>query len=125
MVTLVQSALPGADFFRGKTVNFGVPWAALSVSLNIIVTCLITIKLLRARRQLKKSLPEHSLRMYTGVAAILVESALPFSVLGIVFAVTYGKNLDVGPAFLFVWATFCVCSVPVHHSSLGEFMLFT
>jgi len=110
MVTLVQSALPGADFFRGETVNFGVPWAALSVSLNIIVTCLITFKLLSARRQLKQSLPEDSLRMYTGVSAILVESALPFSVLGIVFAVTYGKNLDVGPAFLFVWAAFCALS---------------
>lgn len=108
IVTLYQSAVPGSNFFRGKTVNFGVPWASLSVSLNIIVTTLIIYKLLHGRKQLKKVLPRDALEMYTGISAILIESALPFSILGIVFAVTYGKNLDEGPAFLFVWATFCV-----------------
>ncbi|KAF4620402.1 hypothetical protein D9613_001180 [Agrocybe pediades] len=107
VVTLVQSAIPGANFFQGAPVNFGVPWASLSVSLNIIVTGLISYQLLSARHQLKKTLPAESLQMYTGVTAILVESALPFSLMGIVFAVTYGKNMDVGPAFLFVWATLC------------------
>ena len=110
VVTLVQSAIPGANFFKGAPVNFGVPWASLSVSLNIVVTCLISYQLLSARHQLKKTLPAESLQMYTGITAILVESALPFSVMGIIFAVTYGKNMDVGPAFLFVWATLCVSS---------------
>ncbi|KAF9479329.1 hypothetical protein BDN70DRAFT_906328 [Pholiota conissans] len=110
MITLVQSAVPGSNFFRGKTVNFGVPWAALSVSLNIIVTAMIIVRLLQARQQLKRSLPPEALQMYTGVSAILIESALPFSILGIAFAITYGKNLDEGPAFLFIWATFCALS---------------
>lgn len=110
LVTLYQSAVPGSHFFRGNTVRFGVPWAALSVALNIVVTALITYQLMRCRKQLKRILPEDALRMYTGVSAILIESALPFSILGILFAITYGKNMDVGPAFLFVWATFCALS---------------
>ncbi|KAI0319584.1 hypothetical protein OF83DRAFT_1054702 [Amylostereum chailletii] len=110
LVTVVQSALPGSDFFKGKTVNFDVPWTALSVALNIVVTCLITYRILRARRALRETLSPESLRVFTGVIAILIESALPFSVLGIVFTVTYGKNLDGGPAFSFIWGTLCALS---------------
>ena len=111
IVTLVQSAYPGSNFFRGATVDFGVPWAALSVGLNIVVTALITFRLLNAHHRLKKVLPDHIVHMYTGMAAIFIESALPFSILGIAFAITYGLHSDIGPAFLFVWATFCVCGV--------------
>ncbi|KAF8142292.1 hypothetical protein K438DRAFT_1878334 [Mycena galopus ATCC 62051] len=106
MVMLVQSALPGSDFFRGKTVNFGVTWAALSVSLNVTLTALITFRILRARHAIQQHDSDKSLSVYIGVAAILVESSLPFSILGVIFAVTYGKNLDIGPAFLFTWTTF-------------------
>ncbi|KAF9553340.1 hypothetical protein CPC08DRAFT_713833 [Agrocybe pediades] len=110
IVTLVQSSHPGSNFFRGAPVDFGVPWAALSVALNIVVTVLITYKLLTAHHRLKKVLPDHAVRMYTGMSAIFIESALPFSILGIAFAVTYGLHSDIGPAFLFVWATFCALS---------------
>lgn len=110
MVMLVQSALPGSDFFRGQTVNFGVPWAALSVSLNVTLTALIAFRILRARHAIEKHLEDSakSLGVYLGIAAILIESSLPFSILGIIFIVTYGKNLDIGPAFLFTWTTFAV-----------------
>ena len=108
IVTLYQSARPGEHFFQGSTVDFGVPWAVLSVSLNVTITTFIVYQLLRVRSQLAGILPDDALQTYTGICAILVESALPFSVLGIVFAVTYGMHLPVGPAFLFVWAAFCV-----------------
>ncbi|KAJ6602434.1 hypothetical protein DFH09DRAFT_899946 [Mycena vulgaris] len=111
MVMLVQSALPGSNFFRGQTVNFGVPWAALSVSLNVTLTAMITYRILRARSAIKEHRdPDDSLLVYISIAAILIESSLPFSILGIIFTVTYGKNLDVGPAFLFTWATFAALS---------------
>ncbi|KAI0316437.1 hypothetical protein OF83DRAFT_247053 [Amylostereum chailletii] len=44
--------------------------------------------------------------MYTSVIAILVESALPFSVLGIVTIAVTGKNVFVNSVFLIVWGTF-------------------
>ncbi|CAA7269971.1 unnamed protein product [Cyclocybe aegerita] len=110
LVTLVQSALPGSQFFRGLAVNFGVPWTSLSVSLNVFVTALIITRLMVLRQNCKGLLPRDTLNMYTGVSALLIESALPFSVLGIVFAITYGKNLSVGPAFAFLWGTFSAIS---------------
>ncbi|KAJ2935475.1 hypothetical protein H1R20_g1623, partial [Candolleomyces eurysporus] len=59
----------------------------LTVSTNIIVTTLITIRLSRARRTLSKLLPSRNMQLYTGVVAILIESALPLSIFGIVAAV--------------------------------------
>ncbi|KAF7348573.1 hypothetical protein MVEN_01374900 [Mycena venus] len=111
MIMLVQSALPGSDFFRGKTVDYGVPWAALSVSLNVTLTALITLRILLARRAIKQfQVSDKSFGVYFSVAAMVIESSLPFSLLGLIFAVTYGKNLDIGPAFLFTWATFAALS---------------
>jgi hypothetical protein len=59
----------------------------LTVSTNIIVTSLITFRLLRARRALAMVLPSVDMRVYTGVIAILVESAAPLTVSGIVAAI--------------------------------------
>lgn len=105
--TTIQSAAPGTTFFKGKVVNFGVPWASLAVAYNVVVTALIVGKLLYTRRQIKGVLPAESLRTYTGVAAILIESAMPFSIMGIIFAVIYSnQNLQYSPAFLFIWGSF-------------------
>jgi hypothetical protein len=59
----------------------------LTVSTNIVVTSLITFCLLRARRALAKVLPSADMRVYTGVIAILVESAAPLTIFGIVSAI--------------------------------------
>jgi hypothetical protein len=65
-------------------------WSAstfLTVSTNIIVTSFITFHLVLARRTLSKVLPSADLQLYTGVIAILIESAEPLTVLGIIAAI--------------------------------------
>ncbi|KAJ2915205.1 hypothetical protein MD484_g5199, partial [Candolleomyces efflorescens] len=59
----------------------------LTVSTNIIVTSLITFRLVRARRALVKILPAADVHVYTGVIAILVESAAPLAIFGIIAAI--------------------------------------
>ncbi|KAJ7583570.1 hypothetical protein C8J56DRAFT_954370 [Mycena floridula] len=112
IVMLVQSAIPGSQFFLGKTVDFGVVWAALTVSFNVTITGIITLRILKARRLARsvKNAPAIYTNIYTSFAAILIESSLPFTVLGIVFAVSYGKHLAEAPALLFVWAAFSALS---------------
>ncbi|PBK87116.1 hypothetical protein ARMGADRAFT_939446 [Armillaria gallica] len=123
----VQSAIPGSNFFRGKIVDFGVPWASLSVALNAIVTILIIIRILKVRHQLQAALGHNealsdTIRMYTGVLALLVESVFPYSLFGVVFAITYGKNMDVAPAFTFIWGTFGAMSpqIIIFRVALGQ-----
>jgi hypothetical protein len=59
----------------------------LTVSTNIVITSLITFRLLRARRALAKVLPSADMQVYTGAIAIRVESAPPLTVFGIVAAI--------------------------------------
>ncbi|KAF5353569.1 hypothetical protein D9757_013705 [Collybiopsis confluens] len=106
LVLTVETAIPGSNFFAGIQVNFGIAWATFSVVTNVVVTSLISLKLIRARHQLKELLPndEESLRTYTGPVAILIESALPYSILGIVWAIMYGKDNVSAPALSMIWA---------------------
>ncbi|KAJ7599467.1 hypothetical protein C8J56DRAFT_708130, partial [Mycena floridula] len=103
---LVESARPSDNFFDGLVVTFGVYWAALSVTLNVIVTALVVSRILQARRYLLRHSPDRArtINAYTGLMALLIESSLPFTVIGVAFAITYGKHLDIGTAFLFVWS---------------------
>ena len=58
----------------------------LTVSTNVIVTSMISFHLIRARRGLSKVLPSRDLKLYTGVVALLLESALPLAIFGIMYA---------------------------------------
>jgi hypothetical protein len=57
------------------------------VSTNVVVTSLITFHLLCARRALAKVLPLADMQVYTGVIAILVESAAPLTIFGVIAAI--------------------------------------
>ncbi|KAJ8090151.1 hypothetical protein PM082_018736 [Marasmius tenuissimus] len=109
IVSCVQSALPGSSFFEGKAVSFAIPWISLTCSLNVLLTILITYRLVHARRyvRLGSSLQASDLvRMYTGPVAIFIESALPFSVLGVIFAILLGKGIAVYAIFSAVWGSY-------------------
>ncbi|KAJ2923528.1 hypothetical protein H1R20_g13566, partial [Candolleomyces eurysporus] len=95
-------ALPGATCLCAPVLNFiftyrndlpnksirvyETAYIFLVVSTNVLVTFLIVFHLLRARRTLSKLLPSKDMRLYTGVVAILIESALPLSIFGIIAA---------------------------------------
>jgi hypothetical protein len=59
----------------------------LTVSTSIIVTGFITFRLCRARWTLSKLLPTADAQLYTGVITILIESAAPLTVFGIISAI--------------------------------------
>ncbi|KAK7041930.1 hypothetical protein VNI00_008912 [Paramarasmius palmivorus] len=110
ILLIYESALPGANFFRGNAVDFGVPYVALTLSVNIIVTLLICARLLAVRNQMRTLLgPEHA-TMYTSIVAIMIESAAPFTVLGILYVITYAQHSSTSIAFVQVWGDFCAIS---------------
>ncbi|EAU92073.1 hypothetical protein CC1G_09594 [Coprinopsis cinerea okayama7 len=65
----------------------------LTVLLNIILTSLLSIRLLRAQRDLSKVLPNRDMKLYTRVVAILIESAVPLTVFSLVSAVLDAVNV--------------------------------
>jgi hypothetical protein len=96
----------------GPTISlqYIVPWVSLSVSLNIIVTSMICFRILRMRALLRQVDGQGTLStMYTNVAAMLIESAAPFTILGIGLLITLIQNGPLLYGFGYIWTMFCVC----------------
>lgn len=73
----------------------------LSVLVNLLITILIATRLLRARRKLTALFPDSKgAAQYTGVIAILIESAIPISVFGLGFAIILGVTHNGDPDLL-------------------------
>ncbi|KAI0340440.1 hypothetical protein BDW22DRAFT_1309572, partial [Trametopsis cervina] len=104
VLELVASFKPGGFFFGTKSVNFGTPYYSLTIGLNIVVTALICARLLSLSRVIRESMGPENARIYTGVASIMIESALPYSLMGIVFLVPYARGQLVAVALGQVWA---------------------
>ncbi|KAJ7454745.1 hypothetical protein FB451DRAFT_1373402 [Mycena latifolia] len=105
----IQSGLPGGDIFHGTTVNFGIPWVVLTIVFNILVTAMISVRLLWMHSRANKVLGAATKR-YTGLLAILVESALPFTLLGIGYLATYTKEVPESLALAGIWGAFVTLS---------------
>jgi len=104
IIELVLAGKPDGNFFHGKVINFGVPYYSLTIALNVVVTALICGRLWKLGSAVSKALGRDSARMYTSVASILIESAAPYSLVGIMFLVPYARGSGTAIAFGQVWA---------------------
>ncbi len=69
-----------------------VAYRSSSVAFNILVTFMMVIRLLLMRKRIRASLgPQHG-RLYTGLAALMIESALPHTVISILLIGLYCSN---------------------------------
>ncbi|KXN83329.1 hypothetical protein AN958_01565 [Leucoagaricus sp. SymC.cos] len=102
---LVWAGTPHGNFFIGKSRNFGIPYYAITIGLNIIVTGLIWGRIVRLNRALFK-LPEddHPWRFHTNPYSIFIESAALYSLFGIIFLVPYAMQSQTSIAFGQMWA---------------------
>ena len=78
------------------------------MSLNVIVTSMICFRLLRMRALAREVLTPETSKMYTSIAAMLIESAAPFTILGIVVVVIGAQEKPLTWGFAYIWAMFCV-----------------
>lgn len=91
-------------------------WIFLSIGVNVIVTGLVAYRLLKIRRQMATALAARDLKIYLGIVGILVESALPLTISGLVFAITFAPDLSANTGVgiarsvaLSVWFSLTVC----------------
>lgn len=111
ILQLITAAMPGsASLFGGKAVNFGVPYYSITISINVLVTLAICYRLGRLSKAVSRALGHQNAHMYTSVASMLVESAAPYSIVGIMFLVPYARGSQTALAFGQVWAKLtCLC----------------
>ncbi|KAI0649025.1 hypothetical protein C8Q79DRAFT_488197 [Trametes meyenii] len=95
ILTLFQSSRPDADLWSQTTVQFSVPYFSISIGLNIMLTLLLVIRLLCMSSYIGRTIgPAHG-KTYISVAAMLLESATPYAVTGLIFIITYARNSNV------------------------------
>lgn len=119
ILLLYSSGSPSADFFSGLSVKFGLSYYSLTIGLNIILTCLILGRIIYLSKAVYVPQKKSSLHKYI---SIIVESALPYSIAGIAWLVSYGLESDIQIFFGGLYAMFTVSISLVGHgvrSALG------
>lgn len=93
----------------------------ISLTVNIIITILIIIRLLMYRRTILDVLPKEHARHYVSIATIMVESAALYSVLALIFIITYAVNNPMNQIFLTAASCAQVC-IPNSFSQIPVFI---
>ncbi|CDO69072.1 hypothetical protein BN946_scf184992.g21 [Trametes cinnabarina] len=94
---LYESGRPDGNYFAGLATKFGTAWNSLTFCFNVIVTSLICGRIIYLGRRL--SFSDEGTRTYTGAVAIIVESALPFTIGSMAYVISYGMGSDIAIAF--------------------------
>ncbi|KAF9527937.1 hypothetical protein CPB83DRAFT_814802 [Crepidotus variabilis] len=110
IATVVKINEPNNILLSGRASKFSVTAIILSAVFNILVTIMISVRLLWAQHNFRKHAVESKERTYTGVVAILVESACPLAISGLIAAILDSQKHPVTYPVAVVWAFFVVAS---------------
>ena len=86
--------------FENSSINWTIPYFTLSLSLNILVTIAIVLRLLVYRHRIAGVLGSSHGSQYTSIAAMIVESAAIYSVFSICFLIPFALNSSISQIFL-------------------------
>ncbi|KAI0833560.1 hypothetical protein BC628DRAFT_1308805, partial [Trametes gibbosa] len=95
ILSVFQTSRPDASLWSTTGVIFSVPYFSISIGLNILLTLLIVVRLLWMSYSAKHSIGSDHSKTYVSIAAMLLESAAPYAVTGVIFIITYARNSDV------------------------------
>ncbi|PPR03792.1 hypothetical protein CVT24_007472 [Panaeolus cyanescens] len=98
----LQSSKPGLSLYSAVPVAFGTAYYMVSLSVNIVLTILITIRLYLYRRRVNKTLNPDYGTHYFSLATIIIESAASYSICALMFIVTYAVGHPINQIFLAV-----------------------
>lgn len=89
---LITETRPGDIFWEEKSRLYGIIFHTLCVSLNLLISLLITAKLLTMRKKLEIALGKLGASFYTSWFTILVESGGFATLWGIIYLATLAQN---------------------------------
>ncbi|KIP10243.1 hypothetical protein PHLGIDRAFT_125731 [Phlebiopsis gigantea 11061_1 CR5-6] len=98
------SSRPDADFFAGLSAKLEIGFRSLVLAINFLVTFLICGRIMYVSKEVKQSLGKEAARPYTSIVAMIVESALPYTVVGIMYIISFGLNSPLSILFLSIYA---------------------
>jgi hypothetical protein len=88
----IQASRPTTDIYDEDTLRFSVPYASLSMSLNVLISISLLWRIIDLRRQLPANMDNKTRTRYTSIEAMVVESALPLGLVSFAFVISYGVH---------------------------------
>jgi len=88
------SGSPGADIFAGEAAHIVIAYFSTTIGLNVLLTVLICSRIIAQARRVRDVFGAEGARTYTNAAAVIIESALPYTAAGIATVVSMGLNSD-------------------------------
>ncbi|RDX46529.1 hypothetical protein OH76DRAFT_1528507 [Lentinus brumalis] len=85
---------------KGTTVPSCTAYYTISLALNVLLTCLITLRILSCRRKLLELLPEAHRQLYLSLVAIIIESAVIHPAFAITFVSSFGMDAPINQVFV-------------------------
>ncbi|KAF9011268.1 hypothetical protein BDQ17DRAFT_875054 [Cyathus striatus] len=98
----LQSSQPGLSLYSKLPMAYGTTYYVISLSVNIILTILISLRLFMYRRRILVTLPEEHAKHYVSLATIFIESAALYSIFALIFIISYAINNPINQIFLAV-----------------------
>lgn len=92
ILALVEVNLPLSNAWTALSRKFALAYFTLSLSLNAVLTLLITARLLMYRHRARVQLGVNHGTPYTSIAAMLVESSALYSTVSLIFIISYARN---------------------------------
>lgn len=99
-VLFILQCSANSPWVNGGNVNWTIPFFALSLGLNILLTLAIALRLVIFRRHVVSVLGKGYGSQYTSIAAMIVESAALFSIFSILFIVPFALNKPLNNIFV-------------------------
>ncbi|TFK86408.1 hypothetical protein K466DRAFT_600363 [Polyporus arcularius HHB13444] len=97
---LYESGRPNGDYFGGIAATFVTAYTASTFAFNVLVTSLICGRIIFVGRSMR-AYGAADTKVYTGAVAVIVESALPFTIFSVAYLITFAMGSDVAYAFSF------------------------
>ncbi|KAJ3574053.1 hypothetical protein NP233_g2024 [Leucocoprinus birnbaumii] len=91
LILIVMLCVPGITLWSTISINLAIPYWAISIALNVIITACISIRLLYMRYQMRNALVGTGTE-YISVTSMMVESAAIYTINGLIFLVSYAVN---------------------------------
>ncbi|KAL4080071.1 hypothetical protein V8B97DRAFT_689166 [Scleroderma yunnanense] len=103
------SALNG-NLFAGEAANIGIAYYTVAITLNILVTSMSYIQVRTHGQRLQEQSSSGISQQLFGPASFIIEPALPRTIIGLVFLITFALDSGASVALLSLYVMLtCVC----------------
>ncbi|KAI0755632.1 hypothetical protein C8Q74DRAFT_1373406 [Fomes fomentarius] len=107
LLQLVETGRPRGNYFFGVAKKLGIAYTTMVISNELILTALICARIIHIRRWYDT---KSGWRSHTGAISIVVESALPCTLFGLAYLITFALATNLSVFFLSVYAMFTCIS---------------